>query len=93
MCATASGHVQAAAALLQAGADINAGLADPRYPDGATPLLWAIRARNPQCASLLMENGAAVNSPQAYSEAPIHGTLQAFFFLNHLSNASLLSLF
>lgn len=72
MCAAASGNAQAVEALLQVGADVNAGLADPRYPDGVTALLWAVRSRSYQCAATLIEAGAAVNSPQAYSEAPIH---------------------
>ncbi|KAI9564759.1 Transient receptor potential channel pyrexia [Daphnia sinensis] len=72
ICAAAAGNADAVKVLLHAGADVNAGLADPKYPDSSTPLVWAVRARSVTCAIHLLEAGAAVNSPQAYSEAPIH---------------------
>ena len=72
MCAAALGNTKAIEALLRAGAEVNAGMADPKYPDGATALLWAVRARSVRSATLLIEGGATVNSPAAYSEAPIH---------------------
>ena len=72
ICAAASGNAGAVKVLLSAGAEVNAGLADPKYPDSSTPLIWAVRARSVSCATYLIEAGAAVNSPQAYSEAPIH---------------------
>lgn len=72
ICAAASGNTEAVKILLHAGADVNAGLADPKYPDSSTSLLWAVRACNVECATLLLEAGAAVNCPKAYSEAPIH---------------------
>ena len=64
--------MQAVAALLRAGANINAGLGDSKCPNGSTAILWAVRARSAPCLLQLLENGAAVNNPQAYSEAPIH---------------------
>jgi ankyrin repeat protein len=72
ICAAASGNAGAVKVLLCAGAEVNAGLADPKYPDSSTPLIWAVRARSVTCATYLIEAGAVVNSPQAYSEAPIH---------------------
>ena len=72
ICAAASGNADAVKILVHMGADANAGLADPKYPDSSTPLVWAVRARNAACATHLLDAGAAVNSPQAYSEAPIH---------------------
>jgi len=72
MCAAASGRVQAVLTLLRAGANINAGLADSKYPNGSTAILWAVRARSAPCLLQLLESGAAVNSPQAYNEEPIH---------------------
>lgn len=72
ICAAACGNAKAVMILLHSGADVNAGLADPKYPDSSTPLVWAVRARSLICATHLIEAGAAVNSPQAYSEAPIH---------------------
>lgn len=72
ICAAASGRLELVEALLKAGADVNAGLADTRNLDGSTPLLWAVRARSLVCANRLIEAGAAVNSIQVYSESPIH---------------------
>lgn len=64
ICAAASGNSKAVMVLIHAGADVNAGLADPKYPDSSTPLVWAIRSRCLTCAIHLLEAGAAVNSPQ-----------------------------
>lgn len=72
ICAAASGNADAVKVLVYAGAEVNAGLADPKYPDSSTPLVWAVRARSLCCIAHLIEGGAVVNSPQAYSEAPIH---------------------
>ena len=72
ICAAACGNANSVKALLQLGAEVNAGLADLKYPDSSTPLIWAVRARNVACVGYLLEAGATVNSPQAYSEAPIH---------------------
>lgn len=72
ICAAASGRIDIVDALLKANADVNAGLADSKYPDRSSALVWAVRARSFVCASRLIDAGAAVNSLQVYSETPIH---------------------
>lgn len=72
ICAAASGRLDLMDALLKANADVNAGLADPKHPDGSSALLWAVRARSYACASRLIAAGAMVNSTQVYTEMPIH---------------------
>lgn len=66
ICAAAMGNANVVRVLLKAGADVNAGLADARRPGAKTALHWATLARSLVCAQLLIDGGAAINSPQAY---------------------------
>ena len=66
ICAAALGNIHSVTALLAAGSNVQAGLADLSHPDACTALLWAVRARSPASVEILIEHGAPVNSPQAY---------------------------
>lgn len=88
ICAAASGRIELVEVLLNAGAEVNAGLSDPKHLDGSSPLLWAIRARSLVCATRLIKAGAAVNSLQVYTESPIHvaavqGDVQWYYYYNY----------
>ena len=72
ICASAKGNCNSVNVLLRCGADVNAGLNDPKYSDASTALVWAVRSRSANCAQLLIDKGAAINNPKAYSEAAIH---------------------
>lgn len=58
-----SGRPTAVAALLAAGADVNADVYD-----GKTPLFYAAEARNAPAAKLLLEHGADVNVSTRFSQ-------------------------
>ncbi|RBH43716.1 hypothetical protein C3F00_038825 [Pseudomonas sp. MWU13-2860] len=58
-----SGRPAAVAALLAAGADVNADVYD-----GKTPLFYAAEARNAPAAKLLLEHGADVNVSTRFSQ-------------------------
>ena len=67
MCGATTGHPQAIAALLGAGAD-------PRecLPNGKSPLLLACAApANPECIKLLVEAGAALNARGQAGQTPL----------------------
>lgn len=63
--------VEAALALLQAGAAVN------RRPNGKTPLHVACSAASSQLVALLLSNGAKVNSLSLSGHTPLHYCITA----------------
>ena len=65
-CAASSGNLTSLRLLLKAGADINAGLA------GRSALHYAVQSNAVDCVRELLKAGACPNTPQVYTETPLH---------------------
>ncbi len=73
--AAREGHIDAARALLEAGADIN----QPNDGDKTTPLVTAIVNGHYDLAKLLIEKGADPNQPNNDGLAPLYATIDMQF--------------
>jgi ankyrin repeat protein len=71
------GHEEAAAALIAAGADINAASTNQSIAHRATPLHSAIAARQPEVAALLLSRGADPNAREEGGITPLHAAAAA----------------
>lgn len=71
------GHEATAAALIDAGADVNAASTNQTISHGATPLHSAIAARHPALAELLLSRGADPNARQDGGITPLHAAAAA----------------
>ncbi|GJQ76772.1 hypothetical protein Trydic_g15612 [Trypoxylus dichotomus] len=65
-CAANKGHLCCLKYLIKNGADVNAGLTQK------TPLHFAVQSEAVECVRELLDAGAVPNTPQVFSEAPIH---------------------
>ncbi|KAI4467780.1 ion transport protein [Holotrichia oblita] len=81
-CAASKGHLCCLKYLLRNGADVNAGLAQK------SALHYAVQSEALECVKELLEAGAVPNTPQVFSEAPIHvaASIGAFDILKLLIN-------
>lgn len=65
-CAASAGNLTSLRLLLKAGADVNAGLA------GRSALHYAVQSTAIDCVRELLKAGANPNTPQVYTETPLH---------------------
>lgn len=65
-CAASVGNITSLRLLLKAGADVNAGLA------GRSALHYAVQSTAIDCVRELLKAGANPNTPQVYTETPLH---------------------
>ncbi|XP_014235400.1 transient receptor potential channel pyrexia-like [Trichogramma pretiosum] len=65
-CAAAAGCPRTLRALVEAKADVNAGLS------GKSPLHYAVQSNSTSCTEALLLAGASPNNPQVYTETPLH---------------------
>ncbi|XP_076657384.1 transient receptor potential channel pyrexia [Halictus rubicundus] len=65
-CAAATGDISCVKCLINAGADVNAGLS------GKTPLYYAVSSNAGDCVEALLQAGASPNNPQVYTETALH---------------------
>ncbi|XP_055544901.1 transient receptor potential channel pyrexia [Wyeomyia smithii] len=65
-CAASCGSVECIARLIEKGADINAGI------ENHSPLHYAVQRNSRKCVELLLTNGANPNTPQVYTQTPLH---------------------
>ncbi|PSN45985.1 Transient receptor potential channel pyrexia [Blattella germanica] len=65
-CAASSGNLPSLKYILKAGADINAGLS------GRSSLHYAVQSNAIDCVRELLKSGACPNTPQVYTETPLH---------------------
>lgn len=69
-----AGDFMAACAAFDAGARVNCATLEGQYfaePDGATPLLLALRHKHDDLAELLIESGADLDRPTSHGERPL----------------------
>nr|CAD7586012.1 unnamed protein product [Timema genevievae] len=66
MCAASVGNLPCVKLLLQAGAEVNAGLTR------CSALHYAVQSGATECARELLKEGASPNTPQVYTETPLH---------------------
>jgi ankyrin repeat protein len=71
-CATWKGHQETVAALLDAGADVNAQNSNEHW--GTTPLHAAAHANQAAIAQLLIDHGADVHAEDLNGKTPMHHT-------------------
>ncbi|XP_060520957.1 transient receptor potential channel pyrexia isoform X2 [Cylas formicarius] len=65
-CAASMGHLNCLRILIQHGSRVNEGL------EKRSPLHYAVQNLASDCIKELLENGAIPNTPQVYSETPLH---------------------
>ncbi|PNF22682.1 Transient receptor potential channel pyrexia [Cryptotermes secundus] len=65
-CAASAGNLTSLRLILKAGADVNAGLT------GRSALHYAVQSSAIDCARELLKAGANPNTPQVYTETPLH---------------------
>jgi ankyrin repeat protein len=65
-CAASKGHLSSLKMLIRHGADVNAGL------NNKSPLHYAVQSAAVDCVKELLDNNAIPNTPQVYSETPLH---------------------
>lgn len=65
-CAAAMGHLSCVKLLIKHGANVNAGI------EKKSPLHYAVQNMAVDCVKELLENKAIPNTPQVYSETPLH---------------------
>lgn len=66
-----NGHVEAAQALIQRGADINAKRVMAEMGNAWTPLHFAAENNRPECARLLLEAGADPDPKDEFGQTPL----------------------
>jgi ankyrin repeat protein len=71
-CAAWKGHVETAAFLVSAGANVNSHNRNEHW--GTTPLHAAAHANQPAIAQLLIENGAELSAEDMNGKTPMHHT-------------------
>lgn len=65
-CAASRGHLSCLKILIQKGAEVNAGITN------RSPLHYAVQSLAADCVRELLEAGAIPNTPQVFTEAPLH---------------------
>ncbi|EAT44480.1 AAEL004179-PA [Aedes aegypti] len=65
-CAASCGSIESIALLLAKGVDINAGI------EKHSALHYAVQRNSKQCVEFLLKNGANPNTPQVYTQTPLH---------------------
>ncbi|XP_066148441.1 transient receptor potential channel pyrexia [Euwallacea fornicatus] len=85
-CAASMGHLGCLKLLIKHGADVNIGI------EKRSPLHYAVQNLAVDCAKELLENNAIPNTPQVFSEAPLHvaaalGSVEAVKLLLHYGAA------
>ncbi|XP_062539583.1 transient receptor potential channel pyrexia [Armigeres subalbatus] len=65
-CAASCGSIESITLLLAKGVDINAGI------EKHSALHYAVQRNSKQCVEFLLKNGANPNTPQVYTQTPLH---------------------